>query len=137
MLELRLNELDSVVDKFVICEATYTHQGKDKPLYFEQNKHLFEPFLHKIIHVVSSEKPSGWEQNNWLLENKQRLDLKLGLKGSQQNDVVIISDLDEIPSAEKIKIHANEAGIKVLMLKNHYYFLNIRDVKFEGSLLSL
>ena len=42
LLEIRLKTLDSVVDHFVLVEATKTHRGKDKPLYFEENKERFK-----------------------------------------------------------------------------------------------
>ena len=44
LLEIRLNELDSVVDKFVLVEATKTFSGLDKPLYFNENKNKFNKF---------------------------------------------------------------------------------------------
>ena len=52
MLLYRLSVLDHVVDHFIIVEATKTHAGKDKPLFFEDNKQMFSRFLHKILHIV-------------------------------------------------------------------------------------
>ena len=52
LLEIRLNELDSVVDKFVLVEASKTHQGKEKPLFYNENKDRFKKFQDKIIHVI-------------------------------------------------------------------------------------
>jgi beta-1,4-mannosyl-glycoprotein beta-1,4-N-acetylglucosaminyltransferase len=57
LLEIRLNELNDVVDKFVLVEATKTHQGKDKPLYFEENKKRFSDFSNKMIHIAVSDYP--------------------------------------------------------------------------------
>lgn len=52
LLELRLNELASVVDYFVIAEATHTFTGKPKPLHFKENAARFEAFLPRIIHII-------------------------------------------------------------------------------------
>ena len=57
LLEIRLNELDSVVDYFVIVEATKTQTGLDKPLFFDLNKKRYTKFKHKIIHVKVHNMP--------------------------------------------------------------------------------
>jgi len=51
ILELRLKELYSVVDKFILVEAEKTHKGEDKRFIFEDNKQRFAGWLDKIIHV--------------------------------------------------------------------------------------
>ena len=53
LLEIRLNILDKYVDYFVLVEATETFSGKPKKLYYEENKHLFKKFEHKIIHHIT------------------------------------------------------------------------------------
>lgn len=71
LLEIRLEELSSVVDWFVLVEATRTFSGRPKPLYFEENKERYSKFLHKIVHVklgYMPEKPSS----AWELEAFQR-----------------------------------------------------------------
>src|SRR3990167_11062120 len=52
LLEIRLNELDKVVDKFVLVESPFTYSGKSKPLFFQSNKKRFSKFLHKINYVL-------------------------------------------------------------------------------------
>lgn len=52
MLEIRVNELASVVDVFFILEAEYTFSGKPKPLYFSDHETRFRQFRDKIIHIV-------------------------------------------------------------------------------------
>src|SRR3954464_1583382 len=86
LLEIRLNELDPVVDKFVLVEATKTHQGKDKPLYFLENKARYEKFLAKIIHVVVNEYPDYEGKSAWLLEHHQRNMIIEGLKECKSGD---------------------------------------------------
>ena len=57
LLNYRLNVLNDVVDCFVLVEATRTFTGKQKPLHYAENKHLFEPFNHKIVHIVVDNFP--------------------------------------------------------------------------------
>ena len=57
LLDLRLNTLDKFVKKFVITEATYTHNGNKKKLNFDINK--FKKFKDKIIYLVVDEQPKN------------------------------------------------------------------------------
>ena len=57
-LEIRLNILDEYVDYFIIVESTETHAGKQKKLFYEENKELFKKWHHKIIHYVVRDSPS-------------------------------------------------------------------------------
>ena len=52
LLEIRLNELSGVVDRFVLSEAELTHNGDRKPLYFNEHKDRFAKFADKIIHII-------------------------------------------------------------------------------------
>lgn len=61
LLELRLEILDSVVDKFVLIECVETFSGNPKPLYYEENKHLFEKYHHKIIHHITYDPPKSFD----------------------------------------------------------------------------
>jgi beta-1,4-mannosyl-glycoprotein beta-1,4-N-acetylglucosaminyltransferase len=61
LLELRLEMLDSHVDKFVLIECVETFSGKSKPLYFEQNKERFNKYLHKIHHHITYNPPKSFE----------------------------------------------------------------------------
>ncbi|TND08084.1 MAG: glycosyl transferase family 17 [Bacteroidetes bacterium] len=133
LLEIRLHILDSVADKFVLVEATQTHQGKPKPLYYEENKARFEKFHHKIIHVIVDEYPSNPAGNSWMLEHNQRNGILKGLKDAKPDDVVIISDLDEIPDPQKIRAHKDEAGVKVFRHRMFYYFVNCVNEGEDGS----
>ena len=95
VLELRLNILDSVVDKFVLVEASKTQSLIDKPFYFEDNKDRFAKFLHKIVHIKVQDYPN---EGGWAMENFQRNCILRGLKHLDLNthDIVGISDVDEI-----------------------------------------
>ncbi|WP_413581353.1 N-acetylglucosaminyltransferase [Bdellovibrio sp. HCB288] len=128
LLEIRLNTLNDVVDKFVLVEATRTFQKKEKPLYFEQNKERFKPFLHKIEHVVVDKYPnffSKWRvPKTWDYDDHQKEGILYGLKDCKPNDVIIVSDVDEIPRPELVKEYASKPGVKVFQQKLYYYYLN-------------
>lgn len=132
MLELRLNVLDKYVDKFVLVEATRSHQDKPKPLYFQENKHLFERFLHKIEHVIVDTFP---EHSYWSHENYQR-DCIYGAvsKIAQDEDIIFISDLDEIWDPVKISpILDTIKPTKIYKWKSQicYFYFNL--VASEGD----
>jgi len=105
VLDLRLNILDEFVDFFVIVESTTDHQGRDKKLNFDIEK--FKKFKKKIIYIavedtLDSVKKAHIGQNS-LVERHQRNSIMKGLKNSHDDDLVIISDVDEIPKPQKIR----------------------------------
>lgn len=128
LLEIRLNTLDSVVDRFVLVEATRTFQKAEKPLFFEQHKERFKPFLHKIEHIVVDEYPGFFAKfrtpTTWDYDDHQKEQIKKGLKNCRPTDVIIISDVDEIPRPELVKQYADKPGIKVFQQRLYYYYLN-------------
>jgi len=107
LLEIRLNELSDIVDVFVLSEATLTFTSKTKPLYFQENKERFEPFLDRIKHVViDTYDPNVNMAHPWPFEyyQKQRgFDLALELATPNSEDVILMSDLDEIPRAAMVE----------------------------------
>jgi beta-1,4-mannosyl-glycoprotein beta-1,4-N-acetylglucosaminyltransferase len=124
LLEIRLNELNEIVDKFVLVEATLTHQGKLKPLYFKESRKRFRQFENKIIHIIVDQYPDNPANDSWIYENHQRNMIAEGLKNCQPDDNIIISDIDEIPRAEKIKNCISAEGIKIFKQRMFYYFIN-------------
>lgn len=58
LLEIRLNTLDKVVDKFILFESTLTHTGNPKPLYYAENKDRFAKFSDRIVHIVVNDFPA-------------------------------------------------------------------------------
>ena len=123
LLEIRLNELNKIVDKFVIVEATKTFSGKDKELFFKKNQHLFKQFLNKIIYIVVDDFPNS--SSPWDFETHQRNAISRGLKDCQPDDIIMISDVDEIPNTETIESVKNNLGIKKLIQNFYYYYLNV------------
>ncbi|MDP1609348.1 MAG: hypothetical protein Q8L98_08575 [Chlamydiales bacterium] len=96
LLQVRFAELDETVDYFVLVESVETQRGDLKPLFFKENKHLFEKYLPKVIHVIIDERHP--EMGLWEREHYQRNAMMRALeKRATSSDVVIISDLDEIP----------------------------------------
>lgn len=100
LLKMRLEELDEVVDYFVLVESVETQKGALKSLFFNENRLLFEKYLPKIIHVMIEERHP--EMGLWERENYQRICITRGLKNCKPSDIILISDLDEIPRPELI-----------------------------------
>jgi beta-1,4-mannosyl-glycoprotein beta-1,4-N-acetylglucosaminyltransferase len=126
LLEIRLNILNEVVDKFVIVEATRTFSNQLKPLFFADNKERFRRFSDKIIHVVVDTYPPI--ESAWTIEQYQRNCIANALTACHDDDVILISDLDEIPRPEKIREYRDTQGIKVFEQSMFYYFLNYLNV---------
>ena len=106
ILDLRLNTLYNFVDKFVIAEATRDHAGNEKKLNFKHNN--FSKFKDKIEYIVVDDIPvnvvskkKNWTPNHWR-DQHQRNSLARGLENCNENDLIMISDIDEIPDPKKI-----------------------------------
>jgi beta-1,4-mannosyl-glycoprotein beta-1,4-N-acetylglucosaminyltransferase len=129
VLEIRLNELDPVVDHFVLCEATVTHRGQPKPLVFQENRERFARFLPKIIHIVVDDMPLGKfrEADFWVKEKFQRKALMRGLTSARDDDFVTLCDLDEIPSAKAVAagVARNDRAVTVFDLMYCRFFVNL------------
>jgi beta-1,4-mannosyl-glycoprotein beta-1,4-N-acetylglucosaminyltransferase len=129
LLEIRLNELDPIVDRFVLCEATVTHRGQPKPLVFQENRERFARFLPKIVHVVVNDMPQGKfrEADFWVKEKFQRRALMRGLTSARDDDFVTLCDLDEIPSAKAVAagVARNDRAVTVFDLMYCRFFVNL------------
>lgn len=137
ILELRLNTLDAVVDKFVIVEGTQTFQKKPKPLHYLENKARFEKFNHKIIHIVVDKFPGFFYKfrvpRPWDYDHYQKNQIKKALKNCDNNDFIIYSDVDEIPNPEQILAYRNEDRFVVFEQKHFYYYMNCVEVEPENE----
>ncbi|MFS3135216.1 discoidin domain-containing protein [Gluconacetobacter sacchari] len=127
ILELRLEELDSVVDYFVICEANETFVGKQKEMSFHQNREKFKKFLHKIIYVPVTDFPSPHDV--WVREEHQRECLLRGLKAASDEDFILFSDVDEIPKAEHVASARHVDGYVRFKMDMFQYYMNLRERK--------
>jgi beta-1,4-mannosyl-glycoprotein beta-1,4-N-acetylglucosaminyltransferase len=101
LLELRLHELAPVVVKFVLVEATRTIRAKPKPLYFAENQHAFRAFRDKLAHVVVEDMPEVDDPSR--LERFQRDCARRALTACQPDDIILLSDADEIPRADTLR----------------------------------
>ena len=136
ILKLRLHILDPLVDRFVIEEATHTFSGLPKDLCFEKNREMFEEFLPKITYLVvdnSPEKISTHER-----DKSQKNALAKALTDASDEDVLILSDVDEIPNPavlQELVKRFDPDKIYHLAQRNFYCYLNMEEV--SGNLLSI
>jgi beta-1,4-mannosyl-glycoprotein beta-1,4-N-acetylglucosaminyltransferase len=136
ILDIRLHELAPIVDKFVIVEASKTFQGKPKPFNYEQNKERFKAFHDKIIYVpfdfpdiLNNEFARKYDQI-WAREYHQRDQISLGLETASFDDLIIVSDIDEIPSAKKLEealSRRRRHDLTVFTMPNYVHFVNRRQ----------
>ena len=138
LLNYRLNILNDVVDFFVIVESTLTFAGNPKTLFFMENKHLFEKFNDKIVHIIVDDLPykqpyiNYIKNQQWDNENFQRNAIGRGIKllNLSLDDVLIITDLDEIPNPAIIdKIKKNEIMIDIKSIEMDLYYYNLYTKK--------
>ena len=139
LLDLRLNVLNNFVKKFVITEATYTHNGSKKKLQFDINK--FKKFEDKIIYIIVDQHPenilklSDGDSKNRRAEKLilngmardyfQRENLDKGLNAAHEDDLILISDLDEIPNLEVVDLSKIHNNIAIFEQKMFYYKFNL------------
>ena len=131
LLEIRLNVLNKFINKFIIVESLYDHQGKKKKLNFNINK--FSKFKKKIRYLVLKKFPE--EHNSWERENYNRNYLINGLYDVKLNDYVMISDLDEIPKITNKKIFQKKKFTAFNQDMFYYKFnlLNATEPKWIGT----
>ena len=133
-LDVRLNTLDKHVDYFVIVEAKFTHRGDARKLLFNHEK--FKKFKNKIIYLVYDKQPKNVEivnqddhehtksrkyiMNALFRENGQRNHISKGLINANKEDVIMISDVDEIPQLNILILQKSE---KILFCLNKTCFI--------------
>lgn len=158
LLEIRLELLYDHIDYFVISETNRTHSNNPKPYYFEENKHLFEKYMDKIIHIKSEypedilhfvKKDASTAYNRqynrisdiydkeesegelkmhptFCRDFLQREFIKFGLLDCQDDDLIMVSDLDEIPNPDVVKIIKEKRLTEHCVMQDcYYYYINI------------
>jgi len=146
VLDIRLNILDKYVSNFVICEANFNHNGTKRDLKFDIKN--FSKFKEKIIYIPLKQQPKNLRivenhddrhlknskilDNAVLRENFQRNYLQSAIKNFDNDDLIIISDLDEIPNLEKFVYKAN---LTFFEQKMFFYKFNLvqKDFIWYGS----
>ena len=149
VLDLRLNMLNPLVDYFVIVESKFTHKGDKRDLKFDINK--FNEFKDKIIYLVFDEEPINIEElndkdleseksrklilNAALRENGQRNFITKGIENADSNDLILISDVDEIPNLENVDFKKIKNQIILFKQDMFYYKLNLKlpDLIWSGT----
>ena len=149
ILDLRLNILNPFIDYFVIVESTFNHKGEKRKLKFDINK--YKKFENKIIYLIFDKEPSGIEKvfdtdnegevsrklilNAASRENGQRNFISKGLERANEKDLILISDVDEIPNLEKINWNTLKDQIVLFKQDMFYYKLNLKlpDLIWSGS----
>ena len=140
VLDLRLNMLDQYVDYFVIVESIFTHKGDKRELKF--NSKNFDKFKKKIIYLVydqepkeiqqvfendnEAEKSSKYIHNANYRENGQRNFISSGLKHAENDDLILISDVDEIPNLENLTNKKITNEIILFKQDMFYYKFNLK-----------
>ena len=149
LLDIRLNTLNKFVKKFVITEATYTHNGNKKELRFNINK--FKKFKDKITYLIVDRQPENILDlvdgenrekrgeklilNGMARDYFQRENLSRGLVDAAGDDLILVSDLDEIPNLEDIDFTNIKNNILIFEQKMFYYKLNLfyQDYTWLGT----
>ena len=138
LLDIRLNILNKYVDFFIIVESEYFHNGKKRQLKFDISK--FKKFENKIIYIVHRSEPEGIIKlndlddeniksyklilNAHLRENDQRNHITEGLTNADNDDLILISDLDEIPNLDFINLSKIKNQIIMFEQEIFYYKFN-------------
>ena len=139
VLDIRLNCLDAYVDKFVIVESKFTHSGEKRNLLFDINQ--FKRFKDKIIYLVLDDEPRGIEtiydeddkdlksfkyiENALERENYQRNYISKGLNDADAEDIIMVSDVDEIPNLGNLDLKEIKNKLIFFQQKMFYYKLNL------------
>ena len=149
ILDLRLNHLNQFVDYFVIVESTFNHRGEKKNLNFNIDK--FSKFQSKIKYLVLDDQPKNIDKvkdsdteeektikyiyNGYKRDHFQRNYISKGIDDAELNDIIIISDIDEIPNLEKINFKKLNNKLILFNQKMCYYKFNLyqKNYKWFGT----
>ena len=140
ILDVRLNILNQFVDYFVIVESRYNHNGHEKNLNFDINK--YKNFKDKIIYIIHENVPkeikkinnhdSDHEKNAKYIfnaafrENDQRNSIINGLNKAGEDDIILISDVDEIPNLKNVKFQEIKEKLIFFKQEMFYYKFNLK-----------
>ena len=133
MYEVRLNVLNDKVDKFIVTESIYSHSGKKKKLNFDIKN--YPKFKDKIKYIVIDKEPEGIiEENNDPSKQRanslKRIELSYDahfkeVKDANEDDLILLSDNDEIPNLDSIEFKKNKNDIIFFNQLFFYYKFNL------------
>lgn len=136
LLRLHLMETEDIVDVWGIAELPVTFTGKPKPLHFHENRDQFARWLPRIREVPITAYPDGGHP---MVDWFQRRSLGHALHDAKPEDLVILTDVDEIPSVGAIE-RVRSAGYQhpvTLLLDLYYYGLTWKDeTKWPGTVVA-
>lgn len=136
ILKLRMSVLNDVVDYFVISESTVTFSGDPKPLYYNENKEMFKEFEHKIIHNIVDDTPMDCDA--FMRDHHQKCAVARGLKDCKPDDIIIFSDVDEIPNPDTLReLFTKVENGKIYMLAQRLFYCYLDMEEVSGNLLSV
>ncbi|KZZ95145.1 glycosyl transferase family 17 protein [Ascosphaera apis ARSEF 7405] len=131
-LEIRMNELKDHVDYFVIVEANTTFTNLPKPLHLEENWDRFKDFHHKMIrHTIQGQDPDEhdqWDHEIWQ-RNSMLTQAIPSLHGEQKanpGDVLVVSDLDEIPRPDTMTLLRTCDFPRAVNLRSRFYYYSFQ-----------
>ena len=137
-LEIRLNELDSHVDYYIILESNITFQAEEKPLYFQNAlkdaRRPWDKFRHKIVHQIVDfshaklDKDDTWEHEHFTRNAllNQALRSLSGTQAPDQGDVLLVGDIDEIPRISTLTALRNCAFPPRVTLRSQFYYYSFQ-----------
>jgi beta-1,4-mannosyl-glycoprotein beta-1,4-N-acetylglucosaminyltransferase len=130
VIDIRLNILDKYVDYFVISESIMTHQGEKKKLNFDIKN--FPKFKNKIKYIVADfNKKKNFTNHKWgesIIEQHQRNSIISGIEDAADNDLIILSDSDEIPDLKKLKQIKKNVKFVAFSQMMFMYKLNLQNL---------
>jgi GT2 family glycosyltransferase/ubiquinone biosynthesis protein Coq4 len=128
VLEIRLRELAEVVHRFVVVESDTTFSGLRKRLKFDPFDARLTPFADAIRYVVVSDTPHT--EDPWQREAWQRNAVLRGVPDAAEDDIVMVSDVDEIPRATSVQQIVQDGVSRIfgLQLALYYFFVDYRNV---------
>lgn len=152
VLKMRLELHSDYVDQFYICEANITYSGDEKEYVFEKHINEFSEWIDKITYIKwdardfckdldfsIKDKEMNFDFNSpsWMMEFRQRNELKNHISNLEDNDIIIISDMDEFIDPEILKAiglysdHQSWDDARLFMF-NHCFYMNcvLPDVKW-------
>ncbi len=127
VLDIRFAEMADTVDYFVVVEATKTFSGKPRELAFDAER--YSHLVDRLVYVVVDDMPEG--DDPWVRECHQRNAILRGLTDAGPDDVVLISDADEVIRADVIEEMKTDVqvGAWALQMPTSYCKLNYINTK--------
>ena len=126
LLELRLEEAYNHVDHFVITESHKSFQNRDKPFILEANWDRFKKYHDKMIYVKVEDMPDGdGNANHWKRENFQPEVLSRGLTSASDDDIIVISDCDEMLRGSTYDFMRNDIGRKTWICRQPIFWARL------------